>query len=191
MRTSPFVVAQWTYDQQYSSICLWNTQKKKPVFTQALAHGFNQVHSETEGLIETPRWITAIASLRYSDLFASGTCCTLSKSSHWLTQSSGSWEGTIRLWKLDPKLKSFSLVGSVPAPGVANSLQLLPIPSDALATASWTAVSDKPKRGAKVTSVLLVAGMGQEHRLGRWMKIQEGGAVNGTVVVALHPRTSD
>ncbi|KAF7978547.1 hypothetical protein HWV62_45456 [Athelia sp. TMB] len=156
------------------SICLWNTQKKKPVFTQALAHGFNQVHSETEGLIETPRWITAIASLRYSDLFASG-----------------SWEGTVRLWKLDPKLKSFSLMGTVPALGVANSLQLLPIPGDALTTASWTAVSDKPKRGAKVTSVLLVAGMGQEHRLGRWMKVKEEGAVNGTVVVALHPRTSD
>lgn len=59
-----------------SSICLWTTQKKKPIFTQALAHGFHQTRSETEGLIETPRWITSIASLRYSDLFISGTSLT-------------------------------------------------------------------------------------------------------------------
>lgn len=73
---SPWCVlaAHRTNRSKHSSICLWNAQKKKPVFTQALAHGFNQVHSETEGLIETPRWITAIASLRYSDLFASGMC---------------------------------------------------------------------------------------------------------------------
>jgi hypothetical protein len=54
------------------SMCLWTTQKKKPIFTQVLAHGFNQVLSETEGIVETPRWITAISSLRYSDLLASG-----------------------------------------------------------------------------------------------------------------------
>ena len=28
--------------------------------------------SETEGVIRTPRWITALGTLRYSDLFASG-----------------------------------------------------------------------------------------------------------------------
>jgi hypothetical protein len=60
-----------------SSICLWTVQRKKPIFKQGLAHGFNDVHSETEGLIQTPRWITAIASLRYSDLFASGALFSL------------------------------------------------------------------------------------------------------------------
>lgn len=54
------------------SICLWTTLKKKPVFTQALAHGFNEAESESEGTIKTARWITALGSLRYSDLFASG-----------------------------------------------------------------------------------------------------------------------
>jgi ribosomal RNA-processing protein 9 len=54
------------------SICLWTTQKKKPVFTQPLAHGLHEMHSETEGLLRSPRYITALASLRYSDLFASG-----------------------------------------------------------------------------------------------------------------------
>jgi len=163
------------------SICLWTTQKKKPIFTQALAHGFNQVLSETEGLIETPRWVTAIASLRYSDLLASG-----------------SWEGNIRLWKLDSKLKSFSLIGTIPAPGFVNSLQLISTPKDVFPSASWASLNKDSESSftqrtstsaSKVTTVLLVAGMGQEHRLGRWMKLNGDGVVNGTIVVALHPRT--
>lgn len=55
-----------------SSISLWTTTKKKPIFTQPLAHGFNEVVSSTEGLLKTPRWVTALASLRYSDILASG-----------------------------------------------------------------------------------------------------------------------
>jgi hypothetical protein len=45
------------------SLSLWHTGKKKPIFTQAFAHGIE----------DTPRWITSIAHLRGSDLFASGT----------------------------------------------------------------------------------------------------------------------
>jgi ribosomal RNA-processing protein 9 len=58
-----------------SSISLWSTQKKKPIFTHPLAHGLNEVQSSSaeEGVVRTPRWITSLASLRYSDLFASGT----------------------------------------------------------------------------------------------------------------------
>ncbi|KIJ58424.1 hypothetical protein HYDPIDRAFT_113201 [Hydnomerulius pinastri MD-312] len=56
----------------HRSICLWNIQKKKPIFTQALCHGFHETHSSTEGIVQTPRWITAVACLRYSDVFASG-----------------------------------------------------------------------------------------------------------------------
>lgn len=44
------------------SLSLWHTGKKKPIFTQAFAHGID----------ETPRWITSIAHLRGSDLFVSG-----------------------------------------------------------------------------------------------------------------------
>lgn len=56
------------------SICLWTTQKKKPVFTYALAHGMDESHvrSEDVEIVRKPRWVTAIASLRYSDLFATG-----------------------------------------------------------------------------------------------------------------------
>ncbi|KDR77359.1 hypothetical protein GALMADRAFT_246747 [Galerina marginata CBS 339.88] len=164
------------------SIGLWNTQKKKPIFTQALAHGFNEALSESEGVIKTPRWITALASLRYSDIFVSG-----------------SWEGDIRIWKLDSKLKSFSLVGKVPVPGVINSLQLLSIPKSFLETSTWASQSNSStsdqtvgsikRKGPAANPFLLVAGVGQEHRLGRWISVKEGGAKNGAVVVAFSPRT--
>ncbi|KAI6096342.1 WD40 repeat-like protein [Pisolithus croceorrhizus] len=157
------------------SICLWNTGKKKPIFTQAICHGFHEVESTTEGIVRTPRWITSIACLRYSDIFVSG-----------------SWDGEIRMWKLDPKLKSFSLVGTVEVPGVVNSLQLLSVPKGGLDGATWaqnTPVStDKTVKITGVESILLVAGMGQEHRLGRWLSVKEG-VSNSTVVMVFSPRT--
>ena len=57
---------------RYRSISLWSTQKKKPIYVQAIAHGLDETLSEERGTITNPRWITAIGSLRYSDLFASG-----------------------------------------------------------------------------------------------------------------------
>ena len=39
--------------------------------------------------------------------------------------ASGSWDGAIRLWALEPGLRSFRFLFDVPAPGVVNSLQLL------------------------------------------------------------------
>ena len=66
----------------FRSICLWTTLKKKPVFTQAIAHGFHETQSSTEGLIQTPRWVTALASLRSSeDIIASGNILS-SKPAH-------------------------------------------------------------------------------------------------------------
>ncbi|KJA14570.1 hypothetical protein HYPSUDRAFT_220426 [Hypholoma sublateritium FD-334 SS-4] len=172
------------------SICLWTTIKKKPIFTQALAHGFNEALSESEGVIRTPRWVTALASLRYSDLFVSG-----------------SWEGDVRIWKLDSKLKSFSLVGKVSAPGVVNSLQLLPVPKGFRDSIAWPAASDslieetdtpteapvetQPHKAKTLAAspFLLVAGLGQEHRLGRWLSVKEDGARNGAMVALFSPRT--
>ncbi|KAJ7209621.1 WD40-repeat-containing domain protein [Mycena pura] len=152
------------------SLCLWTTQKKKPVFTQPLAHGLNEAESATEGIIQTPRWVTAVASLRYSDLIASG-----------------SWEGDIRIWKLDAKLKSFALVGTVSAPGVVNSLQFLSPSSEFYLTAKWARPPESTGKWKLGAAVLLIAGLGKEHRLGRWLNLKEG--TNGALVVAF-PRTS-
>ncbi|KAH9988121.1 WD40 repeat-like protein [Russula compacta] len=163
------------------SICLWTTQRKKPIFTQAVAHGFSETVSETEGLVRTPRWITALGALRYADTFASG-----------------SWDGHIRLWKVDPRLKSFSAMGTFPVPGVINSLQFLSPRKGSLDGASWArpqTVAEAPRLAngpsiKKSGPILLVAGVGQEPRLGRWVVVKGDGARNCALVMALYPSTA-
>ena len=91
----------------------------------------------------------------------------------------GSWDGQIKLWKLDQKLKSFSLVGCVNAPGVINSIQLQFMPKGV--TYSWA----ETKKG----SVILVAGVGQETRMGRWIVIKGSGSFNGSLSFVFSPRT--
>ncbi|KIO16563.1 hypothetical protein M407DRAFT_33785 [Tulasnella calospora MUT 4182] len=179
------------------AIRLWSNNKKKAVYTHGLAHGLHKVHSETEGIVTSPRWITALAVLRYSNVFASG-----------------SWEGMIRLWKLNDQNRSFSPLATIPAPGVINSLQMISPPTGTLDEARWVSQSPKlsaepedqdldsddsipvPHPGvilgklAKHTSrrhCVMIAGIGQEPRLGRWLRIAgEGtGSRNGVLVVAV------
>ncbi|XP_006455365.1 hypothetical protein AGABI2DRAFT_153378 [Agaricus bisporus var. bisporus H97] len=38
--------------------------------------------------------------------------------------------------------------------------------------------------------ILITAGVGQEHRFGRWLSVKEDGAVNGAYVIALLPKSS-
>ncbi|RXW18692.1 hypothetical protein EST38_g7159 [Candolleomyces aberdarensis] len=138
------------------SISLWSTQKKKPIFTQPLAHGLDEMESSTEGTIRTPRWITSLGSLRYSDIFASG-----------------SWDGSIRIWKLDPKLKSFSPIGAVPAQGVVNSLQLISPPKEFVKSSPWIAGSSNLPTSTAANLLLIIASLGKEHRYGK--RSQKGG----------------
>lgn len=65
------------------------------------------------------------------------------------------------------------------APGVINSIQLLSMPKGA--TYSW----GETKKG----SVLLVAGVGQETRTGRWIVIKGSGSFNGSLSLIFSPRT--
>lgn len=71
------------------TISLWTTTRKKAVFRQSLAHGFDESHADTEDVdvVRKPRWITAIGCLRYSDLFASGvfSCRNISSNADWLS----------------------------------------------------------------------------------------------------------
>ncbi|KAI8882205.1 WD40 repeat-like protein [Backusella circina FSU 941] len=88
-------------------LSLWEISRKKPVFSMHTAHGLNTVQSESEGNINTPYWITAVATLRYSDLFISG-----------------SWDGFVRVWKLAGDNRSFSEIAKIAVPGVVNSIQI-------------------------------------------------------------------
>lgn len=114
----------------------------------------------------------------------------------------GSWDGEIKLWALSPTLKQFSFVCSIPAAGVVNSLQLLAVPNGRLRTDDWqklgsnvdgmneddddetTAKARQPKRAKIPADILLVAAVGREPRLGRWLKVKDG-AKNGTLLVHL------
>ncbi|KAF9177443.1 pre-rRNA processing protein [Haplosporangium sp. Z 767] len=141
------------------TISLWNTNKKKAVFSMPLAHGYHTQpldHSNGEakpsGGVETPYWITSLASLRYSDMFISG-----------------SWDGTVRVWQIGKNMKNFSLVSTIPMIGVVNDLQIY-----------------QPTLSKKT---LLVAAVGQEHKLGRWLRIKE--ARNGMRIVELTTKSKD
>lgn len=84
------------------AISLWNTQRKKPIFTRLNAHGagskfrINGEVSQSEQTEEGCSWITALAAVPYTDLFASGSA-----------------DGFIKLWKLSDSKKSFVLLNSV------------------------------------------------------------------------------
>ncbi|OWZ28388.1 ribosomal RNA-processing protein 9 [Cryptococcus neoformans AD2-60a] len=146
------------------SLLLWHTGKKKPIFTQAFAHGFTPITAENP--ISTPCWITSIAALRGTNLFASG-----------------SWDGQIRLWALNQELKSFSYVDvEIPAKGFVNSLQLSSLPYETISHASLPESGEKESTKAK-SEILLVAAVGQEPRLGRWMRDKL--AKNGVLVARL------
>ncbi|KAK3829124.1 MAG: WD40-repeat-containing domain protein [Benniella sp.] len=139
------------------TISLWNVNKKKASFSMPLAHGyhtqpldFSSGGEKPNGGVETPYWITALATLRYSDMFASG-----------------SWDGTVRVWQIGKNMKNFSLIASIPVIGVINSLQLY--------------------QPTSYKKTLLVAAVGQEHKLGRWLRIKP--ARNSMKVVELTSKT--
>ncbi|RKP33129.1 hypothetical protein BJ085DRAFT_34719 [Dimargaris cristalligena] len=196
------------------AIALWSTGKKKPLFVHFLAHGADGDHDDprlpllptssdststpvlpgarpvtpfkpelmaeyaTAGThyfphINNPRWITALAVLPFSDLFVTG-----------------SWDGHLRLWQLDARLRSFSLLTTIPMVGFVNALQFAELPTDALeeqveAIADGSLDKDNKDGPLPLTPSLLkiVAGVGQEPKLGRWLRIKE--ARNSIQVIPL------
>ncbi|KAK0544305.1 pre-rRNA processing protein [Tilletia horrida] len=136
------------------TIALWSITKKKPIFTQPVAHGLHETVTETEGTILTPRWITSLSCLPYGDLFATG-----------------SWDGHVRLWALDRQLRSFSAVPfTIEAPGFVNSLQLL---TPTMSKASRGAAADASSTGESRTGPVL--SKWQQDRIGP-LRIKDAGS---------------
>ncbi|XP_041978702.1 U3 small nucleolar RNA-interacting protein 2 [Aricia agestis] len=79
------------------SICLWSVLKKKPLWTATEAHGKEN---------DVPRWITSLATLINSDMFASG-----------------SYDNNIRLWKVCDSYKKFIPMFSIEVVGFVNCMQ--------------------------------------------------------------------
>ncbi|OCF33789.1 ribosomal RNA-processing protein 9 [Kwoniella heveanensis BCC8398] len=174
------------------SISLWSTGKKKPIFTHAFAHGttdvVDTVTDETVHGQVGPRWITSLAALRGTNLFASG-----------------SYDGHIRLWAIEQSMKSFSPLNiTIPLEGFINAIQFLSFPTNTISSSSFSSSSsssdgsdkdqhkendeDQSLKAGKSKSsgkgeIYLVAAAGQEPRLGRWMNNKK--AKNGVVVARL------
>uniref|UniRef100_F6SP32 U3 small nucleolar RNA-interacting protein 2 n=2 Tax=Ciona intestinalis TaxID=7719 RepID=F6SP32_CIOIN len=80
------------------SICLWGSMKKRPLFTIKNAHNLADSSRQT--------WITAVCSMRNSDLVATGSS-----------------DGYIRLWKCGDR--SLSPLFTVPVLGFVNDLNFV------------------------------------------------------------------
>ncbi|CAG8473665.1 8460_t:CDS:2 [Ambispora gerdemannii] len=137
------------------AISLWSVQKKKPIFVYDIAHGTQITNSESQSHLSPSHWIISLATLRYSDVFASG-----------------SWDGNIRLWKLTNNIHSFEPLTKIPIIGFVNSLQFTTVEQDS-----------KPNETTRATTTLLIAGVGQEHKFGRWERIKK--ARNGWRMIEL------
>lgn len=98
----------------------------------------------------------------------------------------GSWDGQIRLWKIDERVKSFSLLTSIPAPGYINSLQLIS-PSLRSTVPQSERTTNGPKEGKQEKSLVIIASTAKEPRLGRWMRTKDGR--EGAIVVVIPLKT--
>ena len=161
----------------------------RPLFVYPRAHGVDPSLKLSETSAEQnpdpslvpppqPRWITALRTLPYSDLFVSG-----------------SWDGHIRVWRLSDDKKKFELLGTLgsstglPASnGVdgdhAADLQAAEGHKILSGIVNDIAVFERGDRGRD--GLCLVAATGKEIRLGRW-KVVKGGKCGATVFEV--PRT--
>ena len=101
----------------------------------------------------------------------------------------------MRLWKVDSKLRNLTSIGTISAPGIVNSLQII-APRALFSGARWcderiqAAANGKSHAAHGVKGLGIVVGVGQEPRLGRWMRVKGDGASNRTMVFAMPLKVS-
>ncbi|CAB4025935.1 U3 small nucleolar RNA-interacting 2, partial [Paramuricea clavata] len=127
------------------SLSLWAVTKKKPLCTVSKAH-----QRDDESYADTPResWITSVATVRNTDLIASGSS-----------------DSSIRLWRCENGIKSLSPLLNIPMVGFVNALAF------------------------SSNGSFLVAGIGQEHRLGRWWRLKD--AKNCVCIIPITRTTNE
>lgn len=164
------------------NLSLWTMHKKKPIFTVHLTHGTDPPLGPDEASAEThpdqsivpapqPRWITALATIPYSDVILSG-----------------SWDGHVRAWRVSAdkkKIEAVGILGSstiVETPGIGghvngNVRSSEEAHSMVRGVVNDLAVFERGERGKD--GVCIVAAVGREHRMGRWKKVP---GKNGAIV---------
>ncbi|KAG0645415.1 putative WD repeat-containing [Hyphodiscus hymeniophilus] len=161
-------------------ISLWVIHKKKPVFTLPLAHGIDPPLKPDEASAEMdpekrivpapqPRWITALATIPYSDVILSG-----------------SWDGQVRAYRVSDDKKKIETMGVL---GFSSSKQVNGVHMDGnvqshdetqsgvKGVVNDISVFERGDRGKDGACV--VVAVGKEHRMGRWKKFQ---GKNGAIV---------
>ena len=164
------------------NLSLWSILKKKAVFTYPLAHGLQPPMKPEEASAEMqpdpkvvaapqPRWITALACIPFSDLIVSG-----------------SWDGDIRVWKITEDKRRLEALGSVGAHpdvtsnginghanGLANGINgnnghTVETAGTVKGVVNDLSIFERGDDGKG--GIGIVAVMGKEHRLGRWLKVE-------------------
>ncbi|CAD6585287.1 MAG: pre-rRNA processing protein, partial [Alectoria sarmentosa] len=152
------------------NLSLWVLHKKKPIFTIPLAHGLDppmkpeeasaEVEPEVKVPERQPRWITALATIPYSDVVLSG-----------------SWDGQVKIWRVSDdkkRLESMGVVGKVR--GDDGDVKMAGVEVQACqeqrsvrGIINDLSVFERGNRGKD--GLCIVAALGTEHRLGRWKKV--------------------
>ncbi|KAJ4268342.1 pre-rRNA processing protein [Fusarium torreyae] len=156
------------------ALALWSVQKKKPVYIEPIAHGIDPALDPQEASAEehpdpqvvpppTPRWITAIRTIPYSDVILSG-----------------SWDGHIRVWQLseDKRKIEFRGVLSRPEDQQDDSTEIS-AQGPIAGVVNDIDVFERGDRGKD--GLCVVVAVGKEHRLGRWNPPAKVGRNGGVV----------
>lgn len=175
------------------SLSLWVIHKKKPLFVLPLCHGVDPALKVEDVSAEktpdekvipqpTPRWITALTTIPYSDVILSG-----------------SWDGEVRAWRVSEDRKRIEALGTLGNSGIIPQSQphtSLPNGESSLNGDTRVNTDEVPptapvrgvindislfERGDRgKDGVCVVVAVGKEHRMGRW-KRAEGGKNGGVV----------
>ncbi|KAL2207541.1 WD40 repeat-like protein [Sarocladium strictum] len=166
------------------AIALWSVQKKKPVYIEPLAHGLDPPPAPKEASAEedpgpevvpapTPRWITALKTIPYSDIIFSG-----------------SWDGQIRVWKLSEDKRKIEPLGTLSSDNTNSKSESAPANGTSPAITGIIndiAVFERGDRGKD--GICVVAAVSKEHRFGRWKLGNKNMGRNGGVIFEI-PRTA-
>ncbi|KAM5342481.1 hypothetical protein ACJ41O_013447 [Fusarium nematophilum] len=156
------------------SLALWSVQKKKPVYIEPVAHGIDPPLDPEEASAEqqpdpqvapppTPRWITAIRTIPFSDVILTG-----------------SWDGHIRVWQLSEDKRKIEPRGVLSTPEDEDlSDESGSTRGPITGVVNDIAVFERGDRGRD--GLCVVVAVGREHRLGRWNPPTKAGRNGGVV----------
>lgn len=155
------------------ALSLWNIHKKKPVYVIPAAHGFDSPLHPLQAFAEEnpaakspgpplPRWITALASLPFTDIVVSG-----------------SWNDNVRAWMVSEDKRRLEPLGPLPLQFWSKDCRGIDIDRDSTKITSPTIlrgvvndllICESSEKSSE--ELIIVAGIGKEHRLGRWLTTQ-------------------